>query len=69
MPILADDRSAVGIVCLAGGTGKETSPPAEWAYTEGGPNPRLIHNLPGWLLRELLSVFHMDADVDGAVRR
>jgi len=36
-PILADDGSAIGIVCLS----------------SGGPHPRLTSCLPGWLLREL----------------
>jgi len=46
-PILTGDASAIGIVCLSGGGLDEDS------HTEGGPNPRLTHNLPGWLLRSL----------------
>jgi hypothetical protein len=44
-PILTDDGLAVGIVCLSGGTSE--------VHTAGGPNPRLLYNLPGWLLRQL----------------
>jgi Trypsin-like peptidase domain len=44
-PIVADDGSAIGIVCTSGG--------GIGVHTEGGPNPRLTHNLPGWLLRQL----------------
>ncbi len=45
-PIIADDGSAIGIVCLSGG-------PPEKLHTDGGPNPRLLGNLPGWLLKSL----------------
>lgn len=45
-PIVAEDGSAIGIVCTSGGRAGDV-------HTEGGPNPRLTHNLPGWLLREL----------------
>jgi Trypsin-like peptidase domain len=45
-PIVADDGSAIGIVCTSGGgTGV--------IHTEGGPNPRLVHSLPAGLLGEL----------------
>jgi hypothetical protein len=37
-PIVAADGSAIGVVCCG-------------SVTEGGPNPRLTHNLPAWLLR------------------
>jgi hypothetical protein len=47
-PIVADDGSAIGIVCTSSG-GIDLD-----KHTEGGPNPRLINNLPGWLLRELM---------------
>jgi Trypsin-like peptidase domain len=40
-PILTDDAVAIGIVCLSSGA------------HSGGPNPRLTHHLPGWLLRAL----------------
>ena len=39
-PILTEIGTAIGVVCTAA---------APW---EGGPNPRLTHNLPGWLLRD-----------------
>jgi hypothetical protein len=38
-PIVTEIGTAIGVVCTAA---------APWA---GGPNPRLTHNLPGWLLR------------------
>jgi hypothetical protein len=38
-PIVADDGTAIGVECSS----------------LGAPNPRLTHNLPGWLLRELES--------------
>ena len=41
-PIVTEIGTAIGVVCTAA---------APW---EGGPNPRLTHNLPGWLLREPL---------------
>jgi Trypsin-like peptidase domain len=41
-PILADDGSAVGVVCTSGGLVGETT------HTEGGPNPLLTRSLPGW---------------------
>lgn len=48
-PLVANDDSAIGIVCLGSGTPGDDPP------VEGGPNPRLMGNLPGWLLRELHS--------------
>jgi hypothetical protein len=45
-PVLLSDGSAIGIVCTAGGLA---------ALTEGGPNARLMDNLPGWLLRAFAS--------------
>jgi hypothetical protein len=39
-PIVAEAGTAIGVVCAI------TSP------REGGPNPRLSDNLPGWLLRD-----------------
>jgi hypothetical protein len=45
-PIVDDKCSAIGVLCAAARTSGEK-------YTEGGPNPRLIYNLPGWLLQEL----------------
>jgi hypothetical protein len=49
-PILSDDGSAVGIVVAGGGTELDDD---EDAPTEGGPDPWLVGNLPGWLLREI----------------
>lgn len=46
-PILADDCWAIGVVCISGRTPGEK-------HTEGGPNPQLVSNLPGWLVRELV---------------
>jgi hypothetical protein len=46
-PILADDCWAIGVVCTSGRTPGEK-------HTEGGPNPQLVSNLPGWLVRELV---------------
>ena len=44
-PILNVDGLAIGVICVSdGGTG---------IHTEGRPNPRLTHNLPGWVLRDL----------------
>jgi hypothetical protein len=45
-PVLLGDGSAIGVVCVAGGIDPRL-------YTEGGPNPRLMSNLPGWCLRAL----------------
>ena len=43
-PILNRDRTAaIGVLCLSGGTGPDAG------ATEGGPNPRLATNLPGWM--------------------
>ena len=41
-PIVAEAGTAIGVVCTI------TFP------REGGPNPRLSHNLPGWLLGDTL---------------
>ena len=41
-PIVTEIGTAIGVVCTAA---------APW---EGGPNPRLSHNLPGWLLHDTL---------------
>jgi hypothetical protein len=41
-PIVTEIGTAIGVVSTAA---------APW---EGGPNPRLTHNLPGWLLRGTL---------------
>ena len=39
-PIVTEIGTAIGVVCTAA---------APW---DGGPNPRLTHHLPGWLLRD-----------------
>jgi hypothetical protein len=43
-PILADDGSAIGVMCTSGGTGE--------VHTEGGPNSRLVYNLPARFWRK-----------------
>jgi hypothetical protein len=43
-PIILDDGSAIGIVCLSSTTVDLK------VQHEGGPNPRLSQHLPGWLL-------------------
>jgi hypothetical protein len=43
-PIIAKNGTAIGVVCLSGGTDK--------VHT-GGPNPRLMGSLPGWYLEFL----------------
>ena len=45
-PILDEAGAAIGILCCSGGIGSDP-------HTEGGPNPRLVANLPGWLLTRL----------------
>jgi hypothetical protein len=45
-PVLLSDGSAIGVVSAGGGTDHRL-------FTEGGPNPRLATNLPGWCLRAL----------------
>jgi hypothetical protein len=44
-PIVNDNCFAIGVVCAGWDTDGERWP--------SGPNPRLVHNLPGWLLQEL----------------
>ena len=44
-PIVNDNCFAIGVVCAGWGTDGERWP--------SGPNPRLVHNLPGWMLQEL----------------
>jgi hypothetical protein len=46
-PIVADDGSAIGVLCCSSHQGKSN------VSTESGPNPQLALNLPGWLLRDL----------------
>jgi hypothetical protein len=45
-PILAEDGTAIGVICLGSGNNGDLP-------TEGGPNPRLIGNLPVWFLKAL----------------
>ncbi|MGE5158767.1 MAG: hypothetical protein ACM3OF_11540 [Gemmatimonas sp.] len=47
-PIITESGAAIGVVCLSGGGGDDLD-----KYTEGGPNPWLMGNLPGWLLAPL----------------
>ena len=42
-PILNGDADAIGVVCLGGGSDLDIT-------STGGPNPRLTHSLPGWVL-------------------
>jgi hypothetical protein len=46
-PILAEDGTAMGVVCLGSGKFGDNFP------TERGPNPRLMGNLPVWILKAL----------------
>jgi len=46
-PIIAEDGSAIGVFCLGSGRPDDDRP------SQGGPNPRLMGNLPGWLLNQL----------------
>ena len=46
-PILADNGSAIGVVCCS-------SVQAKKEHRQDGSNPRLSVHLPGWLLRALL---------------
>lgn len=45
-PIIAEDGTAIGIICLGSGGRMDKQ-------FEGGPNPRLMGNLPGWFLAEI----------------
>lgn len=48
-PILNEDGgSAIGVVCSSGSD--------DAGFNISGPNPQLVENLPGWLLRELAEV-------------
>jgi hypothetical protein len=42
---LHDAANSIGVVCAGLRTDGDRWP--------SGPNPRLVHNLPGWLLKEL----------------
>src|SRR5258705_13670103 len=50
-PVLANDGSAIGIVCTSAGNIADP----DQLHTEGGPNPRLMGNLPGWCIKSLTS--------------
>lgn len=43
-PILLDDGHVIGVLCSSSGT-------SGTMHCEGGPQPRLSHCLPGWLLQ------------------
>ncbi|MEO8593063.1 MAG: trypsin-like peptidase domain-containing protein [Candidatus Solibacter sp.] len=47
-PILAQDGSAMGVICTSDDPPDDTE-----ISTEGGPHPALTLSLPGWLLRNL----------------
>jgi trypsin-like peptidase len=47
-PILSKAGTAIGVVCIS----KERLPNVEG--NEGGPNPRLTANLPGWMLHQMI---------------
>jgi hypothetical protein len=44
-PIIAKNGTAISVMCTSEGAGEVS--------TEGGPNPRLMGNLPGWYLEFL----------------
>lgn len=46
-PILAEDGSAIGVLCTSNHNGNEKS------SREGGPQPCLTRDLPGWALRQI----------------
>jgi hypothetical protein len=46
-PIRDEDGKAIGVVSISSG------PSLSEPHTDGGPNPALTRNLPGWLLHEL----------------
>ena len=46
-PIVDASGAAIGVVCCSGGSADQPQ------HTEGGPNPRLLDCLPGWLLLQL----------------
>jgi hypothetical protein len=52
-PIVAEDGRAIGIVCIGSVTHNPSSEPDLDSSTGGGPNPSLVSNLSGWLLKEL----------------
>lgn len=53
-PILREDGRVVGVVSVGAINGMaEEDDLDDLACTEGGPNPRLSHNLPAWLVKLL----------------
>jgi hypothetical protein len=48
-PIVDKNGAAIGIVC----TGSSSGVKDDYCCTEGGPNPSLSRNLPGWLLHDV----------------
>jgi hypothetical protein len=52
-PIISDDRAAIGIVSLGSNPGGAIPGMADRCEGKFGlPNPRLVRDLPGWLLRD-----------------
>jgi hypothetical protein len=49
-PILSADGKAIGICCLSAGSAAEPSSIGDDDHRGGGPNPRLLRDLPGWFL-------------------
>ena len=52
-PIVNDKGSAVGVLGMSSGSADTT------LHTEGGPEPRLTHCLPGWVLLESRQARHV----------
>lgn len=50
-PIVAEKGAAIGIVCIGSSTVSDVQTESGELDTEGGPNPRLMGNLPGWFLK------------------
>jgi hypothetical protein len=47
-PVISPDGHAIGICCASG--------QSDDGQFEGGPNPRLLSNLPGWILRDVVKL-------------
>ena len=62
-PVIADDGSAIGVVCLSSG-GTDLG-----AHTEGGPNPHLAICLPAWVLHARKFARRRDARIGRMLRR
>jgi hypothetical protein len=58
-PIVDDKCSAIAVLCAIGGISGEQN-------REGGPNPRLARNLPGWLLQNFIAEHHGKAAASSA---